>query len=366
MRTLVLGTLLGSNLLLLAQQPLGATFRVDASVAARGAFLSAPGSLIARFDHDDYVGWGRTTPIANRRAVLGVTFRSEDADGSTPESWSVNLYTEDTVSAGFPDVRTALASVGPFTNPTRPAGVAAFTHTLTFATPALVPADRDVFVGVALSAANLWPADGHAVQCVLGHPSRWPQYDQTGPAPIQNQGYGLAQNAQGFLFYNTTRQLLIDLLCAAPGSACTAITNQPNYPISNAAPGTGSYLSGLHPDAANPPMNTGRADDIGFVFLANNLPNGTPVAFLTDVGNFGPEFPLSLFVPGSVGVFCLNQATVVTSVIGFLSAGQASHVIQIPAAFRPRLGNLDLLQQALALDPIGNTLHAGPCGRRTL
>ncbi len=38
-------------------------------------------------------------------------------------------------------------------------------------------------------------------------------------------------------------------------------------------------LSGLHPDAASPPRNPGRADDVSFVYGDYALPLGSPVLF---------------------------------------------------------------------------------------
>ncbi|MBK8101714.1 MAG: hypothetical protein IPK26_31920 [Planctomycetes bacterium] len=62
---------------------------------------------------------------------------------------------------------------------------------------------------------------------------------------------------------------------------------RPASAISNTAPGTGSFLSGLHPDATNPPFNPGRADDVSLVYLDTQMPNGRPVFFLADSpGNF--------------------------------------------------------------------------------
>jgi len=140
---------------LAAQQPLGATFGTLPSAASRGALLGAAGTLVARFDHDDYVGWGRTTSTPNRRVIHGVTFTSEDKDGSTQESYSVLVYGEDPLLPGFPATATPLLVVGPFQNPPRTLGPAQFQKTHLFATPLEVPADRDVFVGIQLGAAPL-------------------------------------------------------------------------------------------------------------------------------------------------------------------------------------------------------------------
>lgn len=345
------------------QQPLGSTFRTVASTASRGALVGAAGTLVARFDHDDYVGWGRTTATPNRRVVRGVRFASEDKDGATPENYTVNVYTEDLARPGFPLLTAPLLQLGPFTTPNQPAGLARFTVRLVFPNPLEVPADRDVFVGIGIGTAPTWPNDGFAVQCLLGAASNWPIFDAPGSAPIQHGSYGLAVDAAGTSFYNSSRQLLIDLLCDAPGGSCTTRSNQPSFPIGATATGSGGFLSGLHPDVVSPPAHTGRADDPGFTFLDPTLPDGSAVFFATDLGGFGPEVPLANFAAGSVGVFCLKSPTTVSLGLRLLSGGEASLVIPVNASVRGVLQGLPLLHQSIALGP-NLTLRGSPCGRQ--
>ncbi|MBK8101040.1 MAG: hypothetical protein IPK26_28485 [Planctomycetes bacterium] len=344
------------------QQPIGSTFRTANSVNSRGGVFSSQVTLIARFDRADYVGWGKANGLPGVRQITGVTFQSTDNDGSSAESWSVVIFTEDLANRGYPLVTAPVATFGPFTNAVRPAGAAGFTHTITFA-PVSVPDGADVFVGVQLATVSGWPTNGHAVNCLLGNPTRWPTYDQPGAAPIEHMGYGLAWDGVSPPVYNTPRQLLIDILHDAPGAAATAITNQTSLAISNTAPGTGSFLSGLHPDATNPPFNPGRADDVSFVYLDTQMPNGTPVFFLADFGNFGAELPFAGFVPGSIGALCLNPVTASTMGFQVLAGGQTSMGITIPAAIRPTLSGLALVRQAVALTPT-LTLRGSPCGRQ--
>lgn len=345
------------------QQPLGSTYRTVASTASRGALVGAPGTLLARFDHDDYVGWGRTTSTPNRRVVRGIRFAGEDKNGATPETYTVHVYSEDLARPGFPLLTAPLLQLGPFATPNQPAGLARFVVSQVFPNPLEVPADRDLFVGIGIGAAPTWPNDGFAVQCLLGVASNWPLFDAPGSAPIQHGSYGLAVAAAGTSFYNSTRQLLIDLLCDAPGGACTAQSNQPSFPAGAIAPGSGGFLSALHPDVVSPPAHAGRADNPGFTFLDPTLPDGTLVFFSTDLGGFGPEVPLASFVPGSVGVFCLKSATTLSLGLRLLSGGEASLVIPVNASVRGVLQGLPLLYQGIALG--GNlTLRGSPCGRQ--
>jgi len=343
-------------------QPLGATFRTEASTASRGGLVSAPGVLAARFDHDDLVGFCRTTRTPNRRAIHGFRFEGEDKNGATPETYSIRVYTEDPARPGFPALP-PLLMLGPFQTTATAPGVQRQTYTHQLLTPLEVPADADLFVGIAVAAAPSWPNDGFAVQCVLGGPSNWPIYDAPGAAPIQHGSYGLAIDAAGQAFYNSTRQLLIDLLCEAPGGAGTALHNQTTYPIGTTMPGSGGFLSGLHPDAVAPPRRPGRLDRPGFAFLDNNLPNGAPVFFLTDFGSFGPETPVQSLVPGSVGVLCLKSPSVITVGVGLMQNGTAAFVLQLGTGVRSVLQGLPLLQQGIALAP-NLSIRASPCIRQ--
>jgi len=201
------------------------------------------------------------------------------------------------------------------------------------------------------------------VHCLLGAPSQWLIYDAPGPAPIQHGGYGLAIDAAGSRYYNSRRQLLVDLLCDAPGGACTAVSAQLSFPIGAVLPGGGGFLSALHPDSASVPVHVGRIDAPGFIFLDPALANGSPVFFLADVGSFGPEIPLASFVLGSVGVFCLKATSVMTLGLDLANNGRASLVIPLTGAARAAISGLPMLQQGIALT-LGNVLRGSPCGRQ--
>jgi hypothetical protein len=352
--------------LLPAQQVKGSLFQTTSSVASRGALQSARGELITRFDRDDYRGFCSDPAAPGMYSITGYAFTVTDSDGSTPETYTVKFYAESTTQPGFPDIANALLALGPFTLPATPVGPATFNISSGFGPPLLVPASGDLFVGIQLLAAPLWPLDGLAVNAILGAPSsRWPTFDRAGSAPIQNNGYGLTYNPLlGSLIYPSSRQLMIDVLGISPGGSCTAITNQIAYPISNAAPGTGSFFSGLHPDARSPSINPGRADNVAFNYLDSTMPNGMAVFFLAAIGGFGPELPLAGFVPGSVGVACLPAAATVTLGIQFLNGGVATNVIVIPATARATIAGLPLVQQAIGLVPAPFSLRGSPCGKQ--
>lgn len=320
--------------------------------------------MVTRFDHDDVVGFCRTTRTANRRAIHGIRFLGEDKNGATPETYSIHIYTEDAARPGFP-AQPPLLVLGQFQTTAGTAGLSQQRYTHLLPTPLEVPADADLFVGVAVAPAPSWPNDGFAVQCVLGAASNWPVFDAPGAGAIQHGSYGLAIDAAGQAFYNSTRQLLIDLLCEAPGGAATALHNQTTYPIGTVLPGSGGFLSGLHPDAVAPPRRAGRQDRPGFTFLDTTLANGSLVFFLCDFGSFGPETMLNTLVPGSVGVLCLKPASTITGSVGLLQNGSASWVLQFGPAVRTVLQGLPLLHQGVALAP-NLSVRASPCARQLL
>lgn len=348
-----------------AQQPIGSTYHTGMSVGSRGALLSSPGVLITRIDRDEVRGFGMDPSRPGKHVITGVQATLVDYEGTTPETYSVVLYGENALNPGFPNTQSPLATIGPFTLPASGAGLQTQVVTHLFATPVEAPVGGDLFVGVQLSTAPAWPSDGLAVGTLLAQVTRWPLYDLPGPTPIQHQGYGMFYRpSTQQLGYNTPRKLLIELLTATPGGTSTTITNQASFAASNAAPGTGSFFSGLHPDARSPSRNPGRADDVGYVYLDAAMPNGTAVFFLADFGNFGPEIFLSTLVPNSVGVLCLNGATAQNIGLSLLNNGEASLTIAIPATLRPSLAGTVLVRQAIALHPTTFGLRGSPCTKQ--
>lgn len=358
-RRLVLALLLAAQLQ--AQQPVGIRFRCGAPVTSRGNTVQAVERL-HRVEHDELRGIGASTAAPNVMRLRGARFVLQDQDGSTPASYDFVVRLEGAVP-DEPDTGTPFALLsnlpGSFGGP----GPTAVSITLTFATPIDVPFAGDVFVGCALPAAPTWPADG--LSLLLGLGGGLPSGDVPGPAPIARGGYALSLVAgpTPSIDYAPPSQLELELLTDAPGGCVTAITNQLSQPLSNTAPGSASAFSALHPDAALPPRSPGRADDIGRVHLDVGLADGSPVLFFASLGAIGPEVPLSGMLPGSVGVWCLPPGAVALG-LSTQANGQASWVTMIPAATRPLLRGLLLVQQSLGFDAATTTLRAGPCGRQ--
>lgn len=373
-------------------QPAGFTFNVSVGATSRGAMANRAGELMFRFDSSDYAAICRPAappaglPGSTQNLIDGVQFVLQDQYAASQEGYNLHIYTESattpdypTILAGQPAGTSAISTVTGLLSPTSTTtSAAAWLISYTFTTPVAVPNNADAFVSVELqasAAANTaatppyWPNDGLSIQINLGiQPgAAFTVFDLKGAAPIGQTSYGLVHDVTNALFaYGGARQGQVDLLTTEPGrGVATAITNQATYTISNTAPGTASFFSALHPDAATPPFNGGRVDDLGFVYQNATLPVGSLVFYLIDFG-FAPGglyLPLSAFMPGSTGVLCLspNQQNVGLSVS---TGAQTNFTFLIPATARGFLGAAGLSQlavTAIGYDVTTGALAGAPC-----
>jgi len=357
-----------------AQEFLGITNNTAIGATSRGSLGGAPGQVIARIDRGDYSGWATDVLFPGMRVINGVDLIIQDQDAvATFEVFDIWLYPEDPFAPNMPllaaGIPVAIGVAGP---PPPAAGLVSAAYVdIAIAPPILMPAGSDVFVGFALPPNAIWPMDGLSVQIVLGVAvPGFPTFDLAGPsmapAPPAGNSYGLTFNPALVvpLVYNGRRQLWTDLQAAVPGGVVGAITTQfASFAPSTVAPGTASLMSGLHPDAAAPPLNAGRADDISYTYFDAALPAGMPVIFCVDFAPLGAELPLAAFVPGSVGVLCLTPMMTPLTMLP-MGAGSVSQVILIPPAFRPVLAGFPIAQQAVGFSPAG--LRGSPCGRQIL
>jgi len=223
-----------------------------------------------------------------------------------------------------------------------------------------------VFWSAELPANPLWTADGLSIQIILGNAlaSPFTTWDLPGAAPISQNSYGLAHDVTNAAFsYASRRQIWVDLRSNGANAVGTAITNQTAYTISNVAPGTAGFLSGVHPDAASPPNNSGRVDDISFCVFPDNLAVGSLVFKLGAFAFQNPMLPLSAFLPGSTGMLCVPPTA---ANLGFqVEAGvRLDYTITIPALVRPTLAGAQFVFGAIALNPATLTLTGLPCVRQ--
>ena len=386
MHKLVLLSLACSATSLLAQTNSQMYFNVSTGATTRGAVGVNAGQQLTRYDAQDYVGIGREvgSPLVTGFEISGLTYVLQDQNDSTPETYSLYIYSESATNPSFPDFlatdpvgQNALGSFGPYTQATTgTAGgtISAYIYTVNFTTPVVYPAGRDFFLAVSHPAAPGWAAtDGGSVHINLGISANFPPptvntFDLKGPGlvggGVTNASYGYAHNTtNGTLASGGARQYdIIPLVAATAGiGVATATTNQSSYPISNTTPGTASFFSALHPDASNSPTTAGRVDDSHYVYFGAAA--GNLVFFLADLSASPVLVPLGGILPGSAGVTCLNSPTV----LGFtISAGTGQDQWDLlwgPANNNVRgfLTGATFLLQGVAFDTAAGTLKGAPC-----
>jgi hypothetical protein len=375
-----------------AQDTMG-TFRntgtTYATRGASGASSSNPAVLWTRFDKECYAGWtAGVTP--GTRDINGLQFVIQDQNLATQETFAVVAYTEDALLPSYPDVVTPLGTSANYTLPLGTGG-GAYRATANFTTPILAPAGADVFVGLQMN--QPWtitgtPAavtDGLSVweiRAALATLAAGQSIDVAGAglpfSPADEgrfSGYYVPTPAAGPAMPVVTMFKITPILPIAGGTA-TAVTNQTVHPESSAtAPlsfavetpgaGTASMLSGLYPDAADPSLGGGRADNLGNIYLKTGMVSGV-CFYLVDFGTFGLELPMSSFLPGSTGVSCLNLGTLQTLAIGIVTNGVGFNVTNLNLATRQQLAGFSWLSQSVGFDLATNLAHAGPCTRQLL
>lgn len=343
----------------------GNVLRTASASYTRGPAGFDAGELMQRFDASDLTGFGVEAAYPNWHVVRGVLVHMRDFGSSTPNGLvDITLYTEDASRPGYPDLG---APLGGRSGIQPPMSVLTYAN-VPFAAPVLVPPGRDLFVGVRIPATT--SNFGGVRLAVITSGTTGSYRDLAGPglpsSPPEENSYRLYRDlATDTVTFGARGQYQIDLLTTAPGGFPAAITNQSYYPISLIAPGTTTMLSGLHPDAASPALNPGRADDVAFFYSDYALSVGSPVLFVAAFADFGPTVPLELHAPGSVGGLCLDQSALF--VLGFAPLNMAQEcwfTTVIPAAVRPMLRGVSWTQQAIGLDVGSGALRGTQCGKQ--
>lgn len=358
-----------------SQDVLGLLNRTDTSFTSRGSSTppnTNPSFAFVRIDHENYAGWGIDAANPGMHSIQGLRVVLQDQIANTPETFGILVYGEDAAAPDFPDIATPLGTAGPVPTPASAATTAiVWDLRASFTTPILAPTGADVFPAVDLPqpVGNVWPNDGlsvHALYYVMVTSGTFDLPGAAHPTASQagNGGYHVPVAMIGPTYTITPRQWKIEPIVGGAVGVAGTITNQTvSAPLSTAAPGTSSMASGLHPDARNPPLNPGRADDVASRWFRTGTPNNTPVLFLLDIGSFGIPIPVSALVPGSTGTTCLNIASAQVTGIVFTVSGEAILPITIPAGVRPFLAGIPLLHQAAAFNAAGG-VDANGCTRQ--
>ncbi|MBK8101234.1 MAG: hypothetical protein IPK26_29485 [Planctomycetes bacterium] len=392
---LAAGTLLSASSLV-AQVNVGFTFNVSVGATSRGAAAERACQLLARFDAEDYRGYGvepgTSTTNPTWRDLAAYTFILQDqyALAGGQEQYDFRLYAE----GATPELPNFLASdpvgtneivhFGPFTSPVGgttadPRG--AWFVTIGFGAPVAVPPLLDIFPSVELQASQAlntaavppyWPNDGLSVQIALGvQPgANFTVFDIKGPGLISGgntaNSYGLVHDVpNSSLAYGGARQVFADFQTTSSlQGQCVATTSQASYTISNLAPGTASFYSGLHPDPAGI-QNGGRTDDLGFRVVGAQP--GELLMYGVDFSFDNLNLPLSVFYPGPVGfpttgMACLPLTLQIVSLGLAGGTGVDFFQLSLNATSRPFAVGLNLAWQAYTFNAGTGALRGSPCG----
>jgi hypothetical protein len=360
-----------------AQDNLGLLRNTGVSYSARGVGF-APAQMRSvqfnRIDTTSYGAWGFDPFTPGTRSFTGLHFRIQDFDQSTADPFRLVAYTE--LQPDFPDVANPLAMTGPISMPLGAPGLGAFDATANFATPIVAPATADVFVGLSQDdVVNFLATDGMTV---------WLTTAESGPGTLTvrdlpgaaEPAFSPANTVAGFFIpqlttapaYVPRAQFHIEpIVATAAGVASALHYNDSWHGEASAPPGTSCVLSSLFPDARSPSLNAGRADDLGMTFRMSSIPDLSPVLWLGQLSQVLPaEVPLAFALPGANGALGVDPTFAVILGVSTTTGGEATNVIVFPAALRPMLGGIAIVQQAVAYDWAAANFVAGPCPISTL
>lgn len=355
---------------LVAQNNLSDFLNMGVTFTSRNGANNVPATIYTRIDKESYAGWGVDAAQPGMRVFSGLRFNVQDQDLATQDTWQLTAYTEST-TPDTPDTTAPVATTGNFVLPVG-TGIGAYLATANFVTPVAAPAAADVFVGVSTTLGwsvgttdglSIWATSAAVASALRDEPGfAEPTF---APGNTHSGHYQPVANTHAFA---VTRQSHIEPIIASPAGVCSALHNaDPVHANANTSPGTTCMHSALSPDSQSPPRTAGRADDVGMTFRHVGMPDGSLAIFLVDIAPaFGTEFPLSLFLPGSVGTMCVNQASVQSVAIGFTSGGSASNVITFSPATRTYIAGVPLIHQVVTIDALTGTAYAGPCSKQTL
>jgi hypothetical protein len=369
-----------------AQDFIGISYNAATGATSRGSLSTAAGEYIARIDGSEIAGWGTAAP--GSRTITSIAYVVQDQSDLTPEVFNIKLYPEDVANPGFPDLAAGVVYATGVTGP--PLGTGAVSAVAKNTPPDVVgvgdsvpiQGGGDVFVSFELPANAGWSTDGLSIHTVLGYapnasftvfdlPNPLVQGGSPPPAATPVNSRALSRIGAGAAAYNARRNLNLDIAHSTAGGRALAITNQTSFACSNnpppagwgPAPGTGDFLSGVNPDVTGF-GNPGRADDIAMEYFRTGIGSGALVVFLMEFNtSFAIELPISFYGFSGTGVSCLNVIASSVIGIGFTAADEAWLVTSIPAAARPTLSGLPVIQQAAALDAAG-AIHASPCSKQ--
>lgn len=343
-------------------QQLGTLLRTGGLTYSRGNLGTAAGQLLQRFDARDTIGIGVDPAQPGMMVIHGVLLGAREFGFSVSPTIDITLYAEDPARPHYPLLSQPLGGAAGVPPPN-----SLVRQPYQFVPPVLAPTGRDLFVGITVSAITM-PIGGVNIGYLPGS-GPLTEWDEAGAgmpsSPPEENSYRLSVDTAGNVTYLSRGQFLIDLLTLMPSGYPCSLANQSTHRFSLVVPGATTMMSGLHPDAASPSLNAGRADDPGFLFADTDLPVGSAVFFVASFQGFGPVTPLANYVSGSVGSLCLDLAD--AEVIGvevLNTSNQAWHMTPIPAAVRLLIAGNSWAQQAIGVHPSTGVWRGSACSRQ--
>ncbi len=278
-----------------------AGFFYKCSPGGSGRGVTGQSTELLRIGKLDYRGWGVSSTDPTSHIFYGIQFVVQDQLCLTRETLTLVGYEESSSKPHYPDTSKMFFGGVKVTLPPG-FGAKAFLVTAVFNTPAKVKVGQDVFIGATLPPAPIPYIDGLSIHFVRGVTYSKNDYDLAGPGlpstkPLNCYGHTLSSTRND----PVEVQWHFDPLLKTASGVATATTNQSRYTVSAKKPGTASFFSGLHPDAASPPKNAGRMDSVGFRILDKDLANDPVVFFYSTNFSIG-----NLFFGGLDGCVCID------------------------------------------------------------
>lgn len=341
-----------------AQHPAGLLVGMPPANVVRTTLFTGPNSeLMLRVPGEAYRGLGAYV-APGRHRVRGAVFHLVDTTLAAGEVFDVHVYLE-LGSSNLPTIpgpsapgTTAVASS---LGHTTPQGIAEHVVTVPFDPPVDVPVGSDLFVSLVFRTPDL------RVQCVGGTSTpgfSTTLFDACGTGLDPNAAFAYLHDVgtitplgSGLVGWQPMIELLVD------GSSGVAVSRR-----SNNLPPTASMYSGLHPDSASPSNQPGRADQPGYVFLANGtIAQDSPVFLLGSTMPFaGP--PWIVLSPGDAALH-LSPIGLVGLGLGIVD-GSDRATIYWPIPHTSAIRGLDVRSQAFGFDLGTGVAAAGAAVRQ--
>ncbi len=341
-----------------AQQPAGLLIGMPPpQVVSSTLFSGLHSELLFRVPGEAYRGIGEYV-APGRHRIRGALLRLVDSSVADGETFDVHTYLE----LGASNRPTILGPDAPGTTSvssvlgvTTPQGIVEHEITVLFDPPVDVPVGSDLFVSL------VFQTPGLRMRTITGSSTpglSTTSLDACGAGLDPNDAFAYLHDVgaitplgSGLVGWQPLIELLVD------GSSGVAVSRR----NSTLGP-TASMYSGLHPDSAAPSNQPGRADQPGYVFLANGtIAMGSPVFLLGSVMPFaGP--PWIVLSPGDA-VLHLSPVGLVGLGFGVVDGSDRATIYwSIPHSSAIR--GLDVRSQAFGFDLATGIAAAGAATRQ--